>query len=563
MPTAIYARKSSESEERQVQSLGDQLHALAQLASREGYRVDEVFQEARSAKVPGGRPEFERLLRDIESGRITRLLTWSMSRLSRNPVDGGRIAYLLQTGRLEFIQTVERMYRPEDNALLLSIENGMATAYLQDLSRNVKRGMQSRAERGWHNGKAPVGYRNDAETRQVKRDPERFPLLQEAFRMYLSGEHSVASVHRYLVERGLTVRSRNGGSRPISEQWLYKVFKNPFYCGELRFNGRLYPGSHERMLAPEEFARLQRLLSRARLRSDTTPRHYGFAFANVLRCSACGAAVVGERKRKIYKTTGRVATYTYYHCSGSRGCSRQSVAEEELVSVFKEALDEFQMPGAVAAWCKSAFTRVVEQDSSNAARRSAEFTQKITVEQDRLVRLRDLRLDGELTAPEYLEAKAEIERRLDNYRMQRRRLSETDATLLQYVYDKLDRAVEAHELLGSDLDPHALGMIMPRLGDWCLNLKSPQFRPEPLVQKIASFEPLRNGSEIPERGDKSPSTLLWYAFVEELRKVAESEVVKLLTPTWEHEMRERTDSGGRKAGGARIDANPCQPNDAL
>src|SRR4051812_32468227 len=102
MHIAIYARKSTESEDRQIQSLTDQLTALQALAQRESLRIDEVYEESRSAKAPYSRPEFQRLIKNIEAGRIRGVFTWSINRLSRNPVDGGIIAYLLQTGKLEF-----------------------------------------------------------------------------------------------------------------------------------------------------------------------------------------------------------------------------------------------------------------------------------------------------------------------------------------------------------------------------------------------------------------------------------------------------------------------------
>ena len=140
MGIAIYARKSSESEDRQVQSLEDQVQALQVVAKNHGLVVSEVIQEARSAKAPNARPEFERLIRMVNEGEIEGILTWSINRLGRNLVDGGMVAHLLQTGRLKFIRTPERVYLPEDNVLIMSIENGMATSFVQDLSRNVKRG---------------------------------------------------------------------------------------------------------------------------------------------------------------------------------------------------------------------------------------------------------------------------------------------------------------------------------------------------------------------------------------------------------------------------------------
>ena len=139
MSAVIYARKSSESEDRQIQSLGDQLAVLRGLARELGVSIETEFLESKSAKDPYARPEFERLVTSIEQGTITEVFTWALNRLSRNPVDGGRIAHLLQKGNLNKIVTPTKVYDSEDSPLLLAVENGMSTAFIQDLSRNVKR----------------------------------------------------------------------------------------------------------------------------------------------------------------------------------------------------------------------------------------------------------------------------------------------------------------------------------------------------------------------------------------------------------------------------------------
>jgi len=74
MSAVIYARKSSESEDRQVQSLDDQLGVLRSLARDEGIPVEVEYVESKSAKDPYARPEFERLIRSIEGGKVSHLL---------------------------------------------------------------------------------------------------------------------------------------------------------------------------------------------------------------------------------------------------------------------------------------------------------------------------------------------------------------------------------------------------------------------------------------------------------------------------------------------------------
>jgi DNA invertase Pin-like site-specific DNA recombinase len=95
----LYARKSTDDEERQMLSIEAQLDELREYASKESLTVAREFVESRTAKEPG-RPIFNAMLAEVEKGKATGLLAWNPDRLARNSVDGGRIIYLVDTGKL-------------------------------------------------------------------------------------------------------------------------------------------------------------------------------------------------------------------------------------------------------------------------------------------------------------------------------------------------------------------------------------------------------------------------------------------------------------------------------
>jgi len=95
----LYARKSTDDEERQMLSIEAQLDELREYAGKEGLNVAREFVESRTAKEPG-RPIFNAMLAEVEKGKATGLLAWNPDRLARNSVDGGRIIYLVDTGKL-------------------------------------------------------------------------------------------------------------------------------------------------------------------------------------------------------------------------------------------------------------------------------------------------------------------------------------------------------------------------------------------------------------------------------------------------------------------------------
>lgn len=83
----LYARKSSEAEEKQALSIDSQVKEMLQLAKSEGLEIAEIRRESHSAKDSGTRPIFKQLVEDIEKGIFNSILTWAPDRLSRNAGD--------------------------------------------------------------------------------------------------------------------------------------------------------------------------------------------------------------------------------------------------------------------------------------------------------------------------------------------------------------------------------------------------------------------------------------------------------------------------------------------
>ena len=349
----LYARKSSESEDQQVQSIDDQVNLLTEMAKKKGIRISKVFTEAKSAKNPDNRLQFEKMMRDIEKNKAEAILCWHINRLSRNPIDSGRISWLLQKGVIKEIQTIDRRYLPEDNVLLFNVESGMANQYIRDLSRNVKRGLQSKAEKGWKPGLPPLGYKNRISDHTIVKDNNCFDLIKRMWSLMLTGCYTPPKILEIANKQwGLrTRRHKRIGDVKLSKSGIYRIFTNPFYSGCYQYKGQHYEGKHEAMITLEEFDRVQVLLGR---KGKPRPKTHHFPFTGMIRCGECDCMITAETKQKFIKSTKEVREYTYYHCTRKKQdveCSqRQCIREEELESQIVQELEKYEILPEFRDW---------------------------------------------------------------------------------------------------------------------------------------------------------------------------------------------------------------------
>src|SRR3989338_2103683 len=311
----LYARKSSESDDRQVQSIDDQIDRLKKLANARRLKIKKVLTESKSAKKPYNRPVFTDMMDRIKKGEASGILCWQFNRLSRNSIDSGEIQWMLQEGVIQSIQTPEKEYLPDDNVLLISVESGMANQFIRDLKKNSIRGMEGKAERGWLPSRAPAGYNNDLLEHIIVKDPERFHLVRKMWDMMLTGNYTPTQIRNIASDEWgfRTAKHKRDGGKEITDSMMYKVFTNIFYTGMFDWSGQRYQGKHDPMISMEEFDRVQALLGR-----DGRPRaktKHSFAYTVMFRCGECGSMHTAIEKEKIIKATKKLKTYIYYYCT--------------------------------------------------------------------------------------------------------------------------------------------------------------------------------------------------------------------------------------------------------
>jgi len=501
----IYARKSSESEDRQVQSIDDQLNALRNLARQRVLIVVSELTESRSAKAPGLRPVFADMLARIEAGEADGIICWHMNRLFRNSVDYGQVAWMLQQGVIKSIRTVDREYLPEDNVLLMAVEAGVATQYVIDLKKAVIRGMESKAEKGWFPGKAPPGYTNDKISKQIKVDLPRFKLVRQAWNLLLSGSYTVPQIHDRLHDWGFPKTARSN---------LYKLFSNPFYYGWFSFRGTLHPGNHEPMLTKQEFDRAQAILHKP---NHIQPKKHEFAFTGLIRCGTCGCLVTAERRVKSYPKTGNTRVYVYYHCTGSKGCSKSGVRAEMIEEQIAAAIEGCSVDADFEPLLEQMSRRHELEQPGNELAVVEQTRLAIRKARDRLGRLLELRLSGEIEADEYQQFKVEAQSEI--------------ASLESAVQDRAAKAKRDQESLESAVrfatvaaKDFASGEVKTKRAiatalseSYLLTLGSLQIQPHPLLDRIRTFEPPKTPLHKVGIGTNASVNPLWWAWLDNIR----------------------------------------------
>ncbi len=406
----IYARKSTESEDRQVLSIDSQIRELKSLAAHQGVTIGDVLTESKSAKEPG-RPIFNDLMRRVRRGQVRGIVTWKMDRLARNHLDTGQVLQALADGHLERVITSDRTYTPDGNDRFIgSFEFGIATKFIDDLRANTKRGLRERLNRGWTTGLPPAGYTNDTVNKTIVRDPERFPLVRRMWELVLDGAMRPDLVLKVANEQWgfRTRRTKHFGDKPLSRSTFYKMLTNPFYAGIIRMkDGRVYEGRHERMVSMDEFERMQRLLGRP---WRERPSRRAFAFTGHLRCGTCGCGITAEEHTK------RSGRYVYYHCTRMRRlptgrCREPAISERELVRQLADALGNLEIAPEVLDWIQVDGEAKVREELERVStvRKSLEHDLKALDREDEA--LLSLRIRDLVTDEVFKEKRAEIQTR--------------------------------------------------------------------------------------------------------------------------------------------------------
>ncbi len=387
----LYARKSTDSEEKQVLSIESQIQELGEFAAKEKLAIVASFHEAKTAKEPG-RTQFAEMLHRIENGEADGILAWHPDRLARNSIDGGKIVYMLDTGSLKDLKFPTFWFdSTPQGKFMLSIAFGQSKYYIDNLSENIKRGHRTKLRKGiWPNW-APLGYLNNHKTREIDVDKEKAPLVAKAFALYATGEYTLKALARFLKDKGL----RSYHNRVLTVSCVQRMLQKTIYYGVFTFSGEVYEGKHEPIISKTLFDTVQQVM--ANRGKKKRKRKHEFLFSGFMHC-ACGCLITAEKQKG----------HVYYRCTKKKKlclCEEKYLREEKLVEQMQAMLQKLSLPDG---WEEKMLSEL-EKEQTKAVEETKIMVQNLEMQkqtiEEKLDRLLDVFLDGHSIEPETYQAK--------------------------------------------------------------------------------------------------------------------------------------------------------------
>ncbi len=291
------------------------------------------------------RPAMQRLLADVDAGKIDVIVVYKVDRLSRSLVDFANLSARLEQKGVSFVlvtqnvDTTTTMGRMQLNLLMTfaQYEREMSSDRVRDKINSMRsKGM-------WTGGSIPYGY--VVENRQLIKSPTEAPIVERIFNSYLE-TGSPLFVARALNKDGVP---RRGSTTLWTTQRVNNILRAPIYRGLVRCGDKLCEGQHEAIISQEVWEKTQQLMKIKFVRPakgcEETP-----VLTHVLYCASCKEQMFHSAHRK------RGKVYRYYTCrtktSGdieSDRCQLNRVPAKQLEHIVLDTIREKLMEPNILA----------------------------------------------------------------------------------------------------------------------------------------------------------------------------------------------------------------------
>ena len=375
-------------------SIPAQREANQRKADELGARIVREFVDAGESARSADRDGLQEMLAFIAATRVTFCIVHKLDRLARNRADDVKIHEALISAGVTLVSATESIDQTPSGMLVHGIMSSIAEFYSRNLATEVSKGLSQKIAQGGTPMRAPIGYLNvrardeqGREYRTVEIDPERAPLIRWVFEQYATGDRTVVDLLAEVTARGLTtVPTPKRPSGPMARSGFFKILRNPYYIGIVRYKGAEQPGTHEPLIDIDTWQHVQRLLDSRKIASERRRSHDHY-LKGTLYCGSCGS-----RMQLDYPANKQGIRYGYYVCSGRasrrKNCTRRAVpigvAEQLVADCYQDiAITEAEYT-ALAAQVEAAFDERLASRSQELAELT-ENRQRLQNESDKLL----------------------------------------------------------------------------------------------------------------------------------------------------------------------------------
>jgi len=339
---AVYTRKSTdEGLEQEFNSLDAQREsAEAYIASQKGDGWECLPDRYDDGGYSGGnidRPAFQRLMADVEAGKIDCIVVYKIDRLSRSLMDFARIMETLERQRVSLVSVTQQFNTTTSmGRLTLNILFSFAQFEREIISERTRDKMSAARRKGkWTGGRPVLGYNVHPEGGRIIVNEDEAARVRGIFNLYLEHEALMPVVKELAAlgwhnKRWITKKGREVGGRPFDKSDLFNLLTNVLYIGKITYKDEHHDGEHPAIVDEESFRRVQRILQRnGRSGGKHVRNRFGALLKGIMRCEACGCAMVHTSTKNGSKR------YRYYVCGNAhkRGwhtCPSKSIPAQEI-----------------------------------------------------------------------------------------------------------------------------------------------------------------------------------------------------------------------------------------
>jgi site-specific DNA recombinase len=395
MKAIIFARVSSKDQE-DGQSIPAQVRRLTEYALKRNFTIENTFQVTESSSKET-RKQFDQIIAVVKKTKEPlALVTDTVDRLQRSFRETPLLDELRRQGKLElhFLREGLVINQSSNSAQLLQWDIGVlfASSYVRQLSDNVKRSQEQCINNGQWISKAPYGYKNvtlPSGQKGIEIDPEQSPWVIKIFELYARGNNSYKTVADKLRAEGFAKTSRG---KSITVRTVELILNNPFYTGKMHIKKQLRQHHYATLISDQLFHRVQAIIAN----HHKVPVQYAgkpILLRGMITCANCGGTVSGDIKKQ---------KYVYYSChNAKRMCKKRWIKEEQLLATILSHFDELQLTDSQIDAIIAHIEEYVATEQTSAQQMYQQLKRKLNHAQERISKLIDMHVDGQLDAQSY------------------------------------------------------------------------------------------------------------------------------------------------------------------